>query len=180
MRVRLLNQAGILQLFGGPTNQPMCAVPPSHFISIAANFEELIRNGLRCCHTPKLMIGMLLIHLQHGPFDFQFGCTEEGVCCRKQDIDSVWQMQPRIGAHPCATIRLSMSNLRPNYRRSAELVRRFRPNYLKTLAPRAGFEPATNRLTAGCSTAELPGKSLRSRREAAYNKRGRSLKASSG
>ena len=31
---------------------------------------------------------------------------------------------------------------------------------LKSLAPRAGFEPATNRLTAGCSTAELPGKSL--------------------
>lgn len=28
---------------------------------------------------------------------------------------------------------------------------------LKMLAPRAGFEPATNRLTAGCSTAELPG-----------------------
>jgi hypothetical protein len=31
---------------------------------------------------------------------------------------------------------------------------------LKTLvylAPRAGFEPATNRLTAGCSTTELPG-----------------------
>lgn len=27
----------------------------------------------------------------------------------------------------------------------------------KELAPRAGFEPATNRLTAGCSTAELPG-----------------------
>src|SRR5713226_10012266 len=29
--------------------------------------------------------------------------------------------------------------------------------YLIYLAPRAGFEPATNRLTAGCSTAELPG-----------------------
>ena len=28
---------------------------------------------------------------------------------------------------------------------------------LKSLAPRAGFEPATNRLTAGCSTTELPG-----------------------
>jgi hypothetical protein len=28
------------------------------------------------------------------------------------------------------------------------------------VAPRAGFEPATNRLTAGCSTAELPGNSL--------------------
>ncbi len=27
----------------------------------------------------------------------------------------------------------------------------------KEMAPRAGFEPATNRLTAGCSTAELPG-----------------------
>ena len=27
------------------------------------------------------------------------------------------------------------------------------------LAPRAGFEPATNRLTAGCSTTELPGNS---------------------
>ena len=26
------------------------------------------------------------------------------------------------------------------------------------VAPRAGFEPATNRLTAGCSTTELPGK----------------------
>jgi hypothetical protein len=25
------------------------------------------------------------------------------------------------------------------------------------VAPRAGFEPATNRLTAGCSTTELPG-----------------------
>ena len=32
--------------------------------------------------------------------------------------------------------------------------------YLICLAPRAGFEPATNRLTAGCSTAELPGNSL--------------------
>jgi hypothetical protein len=30
------------------------------------------------------------------------------------------------------------------------------------LAPRAGFEPATNRLTAGCSTAELPGTTLAS------------------
>src|SRR5947199_8185507 len=27
----------------------------------------------------------------------------------------------------------------------------------ESVAPRAGFEPATNRLTAGCSTAELPG-----------------------
>ena len=27
----------------------------------------------------------------------------------------------------------------------------------KRMAPRAGFEPATNRLTAGCSTTELPG-----------------------
>lgn len=31
--------------------------------------------------------------------------------------------------------------------------------YLENLAPRAGFEPATNRLTAGCSTTELPGNS---------------------
>ena len=31
---------------------------------------------------------------------------------------------------------------------------------LKRLAPRAGFEPATNRLTAGCSTAELPGNTI--------------------
>jgi hypothetical protein len=29
------------------------------------------------------------------------------------------------------------------------------------MAPRAGFEPATNRLTAGCSTAELPGNRAR-------------------
>ena len=32
------------------------------------------------------------------------------------------------------------------------------------LAPRAGFEPATNRLTAGCSTAELTGTTLASLR----------------
>lgn len=30
------------------------------------------------------------------------------------------------------------------------------------MAPRAGFEPATNRLTAGCSTAELPRKNIQS------------------
>src|SRR4051794_10261122 len=35
------------------------------------------------------------------------------------------------------------------------------PALLKSLAPRAGFEPATNRLTAGCSTAELPGNTSR-------------------
>jgi hypothetical protein len=29
-------------------------------------------------------------------------------------------------------------------------------NLLKLLAPRVGFEPTTSRLTAGCSTAELP------------------------
>jgi ABC-type uncharacterized transport system substrate-binding protein len=33
----------------------------------------------------------------------------------------------------------------------------FSAKCLRSLAPRAGFEPATNRLTAGCSTAELPG-----------------------
>src|SRR6516225_6786154 len=39
------------------------------------------------------------------------------------------------------------------------------------LAPRAGFEPATIRLTVGCSTAELPrNKRYTSSRAAAYNK----------
>src|SRR5262249_5448661 len=39
------------------------------------------------------------------------------------------------------------------------------------LAPRAGFEPATIRLTVGCSTAELPRNSATHVRErAAYNK----------
>ena len=32
--------------------------------------------------------------------------------------------------------------------------------FTKKLAPRDGFEPSTNRLTAGCSTAELPGNSV--------------------
>jgi hypothetical protein len=31
----------------------------------------------------------------------------------------------------------------------------------RSVAPRAGFEPATNRLTAGCSTTELPGNTAR-------------------
>src|SRR5262245_13268277 len=37
------------------------------------------------------------------------------------------------------------------------------------VAPRAGFEPATNRLTAGCSTTELPGNTPMLRHRA-YNK----------
>ncbi len=40
----------------------------------------------------------------------------------------------------------------------------------KEVAPRAGFEPATNRLTAGCSTAELPGNSALVYSELAYSK----------
>ena len=43
--------------------------------------------------------------------------------------------------------------------RNDEGVRELRGPLHKQLAPRAGFEPATNRLTAGCSTTELPGKS---------------------
>ena len=39
------------------------------------------------------------------------------------------------------------------------------------LAPRAGFEPATNRLTAGCSTTELPGNARRIARSAPITKR---------
>ena len=59
----------------------------------------------------------------------------------------------------------------------------FRPSdysakYLIYLAPRAGFEPATNRLTAGCSTTELPGNSAAARVNAvAYNKAAPALKA---
>lgn len=46
------------------------------------------------------------------------------------------------------------------------------------MAPRAGFEPATIRLTVECSTAELPG-NVRSvlRNEAAYNKASDACKA---
>src|SRR5262245_33792865 len=48
-------------------------------------------------------------------------------------------------------------------------MREFELSICVYLAPRAGFEPATNRLTAGCSTTELPGNEpiLRQR---AYNK----------
>src|SRR5262249_9361787 len=38
-----------------------------------------------------------------------------------------------------------------------EATCQFRLSLWFNLAPRAGFEPATNRLTAGCSTTELPG-----------------------
>ena len=38
------------------------------------------------------------------------------------------------------------------------------------MAPRAGFEPATNRLTAGCSTTELPGNRGSHVSGAAYSK----------
>jgi hypothetical protein len=45
------------------------------------------------------------------------------------------------------------------------------------LAPRAGFEPATNRLTAGCSTAELPGNTGAALQARAYNKRAGALQS---
>ena len=45
------------------------------------------------------------------------------------------------------------------------------------MAPRVGFEPTTNRLTAGCSTTELPRNSVRGRwgpsRRGLYQVRGR-------
>src|SRR5947199_4578696 len=40
----------------------------------------------------------------------------------------------------------------------------------ESVAPRAGFEPATNRLTAGCSTAELPGTMAGTVKARGYNK----------
>ena len=41
--------------------------------------------------------------------------------------------------------------------------------YFEKVAPWAGFEPATNRLTAGCSTTELPGNNAELRQRP-YNK----------
>src|ERR1700716_2950872 len=53
-----------------------------------------------------------------------------------------------------------------------------RPKNAGSLAPRAGFEPATNRLTAGCSTTELPGnRAKQSSQPAAYNKATEACKA---
>ena len=42
---------------------------------------------------------------------------------------------------------------------------------LEIVAPRAGVEPATSRLTAGCSTTELPGNETVRRRAAYSSKR---------
>jgi hypothetical protein len=50
-------------------------------------------------------------------------------------------------------------------------------NLLKRLAPRAGFEPATLRLTAGCSTVELPRNSRRMRSRPAVAARRRDFPA---
>ena len=47
----------------------------------------------------------------------------------------------------------------------------------RNLAPRAGFEPATNRLTAGCSTTELPRNDASSGGFAPYNKRSPALQS---
>ena len=41
----------------------------------------------------------------------------------------------------------------------------FRSNPLIQLAPRDGFEPSTQRLTAACSTTELPGIRARSEKK---------------
>ncbi|CDX52690.1 hypothetical protein MPL1032_150126 [Mesorhizobium plurifarium] len=49
---------------------------------------------------------------------------------------------------------------------------------MENLAPRAGFEPATNRLTAGCSTTELPGNGGSDVSGAAYSKHLSALQSS--
>src|SRR6516162_10338714 len=48
------------------------------------------------------------------------------------------------------------------------------------VAPRAGFEPATNRLTAGCSTTELPGNTAVLVQARRYNKAAPAFKAPKG
>jgi hypothetical protein len=60
----------------------------------------------------------------------------------------------------------------PLPKRQKRLVASFEilAKYLILLAPRAGFEPATIRLTVECSTAELPRNRRNRRSRAAYNK----------
>src|SRR5262245_18919340 len=57
--------------------------------------------------------------------------------------------------------RCLLPQMLPRALRSRGSRRRSGAMCLESLAPRAGFEPATNRLTAGCSTAELPRNSAR-------------------
>jgi hypothetical protein len=62
--------------------------------------------------------------------------------------------QRRGGPHSCAG--LGRSNVHRPKRPVCN-------DFSETVAPRAGFEPATDRLTADCSTAELPGNAVSAR-----------------
>ena len=66
--------------------------------------------------------------------------------------NTIGHFYQRVGSSSTRTRTRSSMTMR---RRSANSIRQACD--LKEVAPRAGFEPATNRLTAGCSTAELPG-----------------------
>src|SRR3954471_1960891 len=64
----------------------------------------------------------------------------------------------------------------PDASGQGQMLQRLRET-AELLAPRAGFEPATNRLTAGCSTTELPRNRRQLSRRAAYNKAPEACKA---
>lgn len=69
-----------------------------------------------------------------------------------------WGRSPR-GQSRRPKISVGGSERRPSELQGKQATcppKRAQPNALKKLAPRVGFEPTTSRLTAGCSTAELP------------------------
>ena len=80
----------------------------------------------------------------------------------KRAAPAIGRLALRMGG-PCApsfcssrSLLVVAPNVAPNQRNTQRVDRKC-SNPLSVLAPRAGFEPATQRLTAACSTTELPG-----------------------
>jgi hypothetical protein len=86
--------------------------------------------GIRCIVSVRAKIA--------GPFDLSYGSTEKA--------DQKFHKKTPIFHRVAATELQNEKDRAP-----------IRSTVFGNLAPRAGFEPATDRLTVDCSTTELPG-----------------------
>jgi hypothetical protein len=105
--------------------------------------------------------------------------SDDVLTCRPRPLPTPFRFELRLasgGASRSSRMSLlclfhvfrNLSNVAPNVAPAAERIRgldHFRSNPLTWLAPRDGFEPSTQRLTAACSTTELPGIRARPRKK---------------
>jgi hypothetical protein len=108
-----------------------------------------------CGHPPDARLKETEWGTSRGRLQIQGGSSQGVVTCNECTVplehsNSCWRLGKTARDRICPAIML---------------------HRLEVVAPRAGFEPATDRLTADCSTTELPGNIYLLISEVAYSKR---------